>query len=95
MLAACNTSGALTDPGESEPLPGFRSSLLEAGARNVVASNWYVDNASTRALMLDFYAGLHNGMAASMALQNAEQTVSTQSTWQHPFYSAAFQSFTQ
>ena len=93
VLAACNTSSA--DPGQVEPPPDLRNALLQAGARTVIASNWDVDNASTRALMLAFYKQAGPRASPSLALQLAQQSIASTAAWRHPFYWAAFQSFTQ
>jgi len=92
VLAACNTSAA--DPDQIERLPDLRNAMLLAGAHNVVASNWDVDDKSTHLLMLAFYRQLTTGLSPAAALQTAEQSVRSNSSWNHPFYWAPFEVFT-
>jgi CHAT domain-containing protein/tetratricopeptide (TPR) repeat protein len=91
VLAACNTTAS--DPGRIEPVFDLRNALLGSGAHGVIASNWDVDDRSTQALMLAFYRQLFQGVAPGQSLQRAEQTVSTDPNWQHPYYWASFQLF--
>jgi CHAT domain-containing protein len=91
VLAACNTTAS--DPGRIEPVLDLRNALLRSGAHSVIASNWDVDNRSTQALMLAFYGQLFQGVAPGQSLQRAEQTVSSDPDWQHPYYWASFQLF--
>ena len=93
VLAACNTRSA--DPDQIERLPDLRNALLTAGAHTVVASSWDVDNASTRALMVAFYAQMQQHVTASRALEIAEQKIASNGEWQHPYFWAPFQAFTQ
>ena len=93
VLAACSTD----EEGRValEPPQGLRNALLDAGVHTVVVSNWDVENASTRALMLALYREAGLGVSVSHALRLAEQSIASTPQWQHPFYWAAFQSFTQ
>ncbi len=52
-LAACRTGSQAYLPGEESS--GLVRSLLEMGARNVVASHWAVDDRSTGVWMKEFY----------------------------------------
>ena len=92
MLAACNTTSA--DPDQVEWLPNLRSALLHSGVHTVVASNWDVDDGSTRSLVLAFYPNLLRGVSPSRALQLAQQSVHANRAWAHPYYWAAFETFT-
>jgi CHAT domain-containing protein len=92
VLAACNTTSA--DPDQAEELPDLRNALLLSGAQTVVASNWDVDDRSTRSLMLAFYKQLASGLSPTQSLQSAQQTVRSTGGWQHPYYWAAFEVFT-
>jgi len=92
VLAACNTTAA--DPDQMEELPDLRNALLLSGAQTVVASNWDVDDRSTRSLMLAFYKQLASGLSPTQSLQSAQQTIRSTGGWQHPFYWAAFEVFT-
>jgi CHAT domain-containing protein len=92
VLAACNTTAA--DPDQVEELPDLRNALLSSGAQTVIASNWDVDDRSTRSLMLAFYKQLASGLSPTQSLQSAQQTVRSTGGWQHPYYWAAFEVFT-
>jgi CHAT domain-containing protein len=92
VLAACNTTAA--DPDRIEQLPDLRNAILRSGAHIVVASNWDVDDQSTRSMMLTFYHHLLLGRSASQALQTAQQSVRSDREWQHPYFWASFETFT-
>jgi hypothetical protein len=91
VLAACNTASA--GPDQLQKIPDLRNALRLAGVRSVVASNWDVDDRSTRALMSTFYKQLAAGHAVSQSLQFAEEEVRSQKVWQHPYYWAPFEVF--
>jgi CHAT domain-containing protein len=91
VLAACNTTSV--DPDQIERLPDLRNALLLSGVQTVVASNWDVDDRSTRSLMLDFYNHLVLGLSPARALQLAQKSIYSTSDWQHPYYWAAFETF--
>jgi CHAT domain-containing protein len=44
--------------------------------------------------MLAFYKQLASGLSPTQSLQSAQQTVRSTGGWQHPFYWAAFEVFT-
>lgn len=50
---------------------GLESAFLDAGARDVVASAWEVDDAISAQLMTAMHAGLAQGMTVEVALQRA------------------------
>lgn len=56
VLSACETSAGLHKPGQGTA--SLQAALHAAGARTAICSLWKVDDAMTRALMLDFYARL-------------------------------------
>ncbi|WP_119353663.1 CHAT domain-containing tetratricopeptide repeat protein [Azohydromonas sediminis] len=85
-LSACETGLSRVAPGDE--LVGLVRGFLLAGAPNVVATLWTVDDASTAALMQEFYAGLCAGRRPAAALRDAQSARAA--AGQHPFYWAAF-----
>jgi len=70
VLSACQTMRARS--GRSGGFAGLTGAFLAAGAQGVVGSLWRVDDALTRALMIDFhraYRTTGNGAAALRAAQ--------------------------
>lgn len=72
VLSACET--ALGGPGsDGIEIAGISSYFLDANrASTVLASLWQVNDASTSALMQQFYANLADGMTKSEALRQAQ-----------------------
>lgn len=92
VLAACNTTA--TGPDRFAEIPDLRNAMLRAGARTVVASTWNVDDHSTHALMLSFYREILKGKTPEESLRVAKESIQAIPSWQHPFYWASFESFT-
>jgi CHAT domain-containing protein len=65
VLAACRTGRASVLPGDEAD--GLVRSLLEMGAKNVLASHWAVSDRSTAYWMSLFYDKLHSGEAVAKA----------------------------
>ncbi len=85
-LSACETGlGAIRS---GDDVVGLTRGFLYAGASNIIASLWEVDDDSTQLLMQKFYAGLKNGINKRDALRAAQLEVRKQ--YPHPFYWAAF-----
>ncbi|MEO7969984.1 MAG: CHAT domain-containing tetratricopeptide repeat protein [bacterium] len=95
VLSACETARGRVGAGEG--MIGLTWAFFVAGSPATVVSQWKVDSAATKLLMLDFHRGLKTSlgnpkitnkksealrMAALKMLQNAE--------YQHPFYWASF-----
>lgn len=87
-LSACESGVAPKQGGMALALSG---ATLCAGAREVLASLWAVDDQATQLLMADFYQQLCSGQTAAIALQQAQKHV--RQMYQHPFFWAAFQLF--
>jgi len=85
-LSACETGLSRIAPGDE--LVGLVRGFLMAGAPSVVATLWTVEDASTAALMQDFYARLRVGARPSAALRAAQSALAQRG--RHPFYWAAF-----
>jgi CHAT domain-containing protein len=93
-VSACRSAGSRTYSGEG--LIGFAWAFLQAGAGNVVAGIWDVDDAATSKLMDGLYAGLARGEAPAAALRRAKLGLLRSGTmWRKPFFWAPFEVFTR
>jgi len=93
-LSACQTAGSRTYYGEG--LTGFSWAFLSAGARNVVAGLWEVDDRATARLMATFYDELANGRSPVSALRQAKLSLlASDGAYRKPRYWAAFETFTR
>ncbi|HWX55980.1 MAG TPA: CHAT domain-containing tetratricopeptide repeat protein [Verrucomicrobiae bacterium] len=80
---------------QSEGIVGLAWAFQHAGARQVVAGLWDVDDAATPELMDHFYAAIQNGKSAADALRSAKLTMLHSNTvYRHPFYWASLQLYT-
>lgn len=88
-ISSCHGAGQRTFTGEG--LVGLAWAFQRAGAREVVAALWQVDDASTVKLMDSMYAGIHAGMAPVDALHEAKlKLLRSKNFWQKPQYWAPF-----
>jgi MYXO-CTERM domain-containing protein len=88
VLSACDTGvGSVT---RGEGVLGLRRAFVMAGAETVVMSLWRVDDASTRDLMLGYYARLKQGAGRADAMRDAQLALLDSETTAHPFFWAAF-----
>ena len=69
---------------------GLTRAFLHAGAGNVVATLWPVDDWATAALMERFYGASPAGADPAGALAAAQRAALTASASAHPFYWAGF-----
>jgi CHAT domain-containing protein len=89
-VSACRSAGERSFSGEG--LVGFAWAFLHAGARDVIAGLWDVDDASTAQLMDGLYAGIQGGQSPSAALHTAKLTLLHSSgNFRKPYYWAPFQ----
>ncbi len=91
-ISACRSAGARTLSGEG-PV-GFEWAFFHAGARNVVAGLWDVNDRSTSELMDRFYAKLQAGHAYAAALREAKLDM-LETPFHKPYYWAPFQLYTR
>jgi CHAT domain-containing protein/Tfp pilus assembly protein PilF len=92
-LSACRSAGARAYSGEG--LVGLSWAFLRAGAHNVVAGLWDVNDMSTANLMADFYSRLTRGAAPTDALHQAKLgLVHSNGAYRKPFYWGPFQLYT-
>lgn len=93
-LSACTAAGAKAFRGEG--LVGFAWAFLGAGAENVVASLWEVDDASTPQLMEQMYRQIELGRTPGEALREAKLALLRGGTaLQKPYFWGAFLHFQQ
>jgi CHAT domain-containing protein len=89
-VSACDGIGKRTYAGEG--LVGLSWAFLRAGAHNVIASLWEVNDDSTPQLMDELYKGLSAGQDPATALRNAKLSlVHSEGNFRKPFYWAPFQ----
>src|ERR1017187_10012711 len=69
-ISACTSAGAKAYSGEG--LMGFAWAFLQAGAQNVIASLWDVDDARSVDIMRRLYAGMAAGQSPARALRSAK-----------------------
>lgn len=91
-LSACTAAGSKSYRGEG--LLGFAWAFLSAGAGNVVATLWEVDDAGTPQLMEQMYRQIRLGRPAEVALREAKLAfLRSETALRKPYYWAAFQHF--
>jgi len=93
VLSACQTglgSGALADVPAGDDWVGLTRAFLHAGARNVVATLWPVDDWATAALMERFYGAGDVAAEPVGALAEAQRALIAVPATAHPFYWAGF-----
>jgi len=89
-ISACNGAGNRAYAGEG--LVGLSWAFLRAGAHNVIAALWEVNDASTPQLMDQLYSELGKGRDPATALRDAKlQLLHSDSVFRRPFYWGAFQ----
>lgn len=89
VLSACRT--AQGDLVQGEGLVGLVNAFLYAGARNVVATLWPVDDRATAQLMAEFYHQLLvERQPPAFALRLAQQSLREQPAFRSPYFWAPF-----
>jgi CHAT domain-containing protein/Tfp pilus assembly protein PilF len=93
-LSACRGAGARDYWGEG--LLGFSWAFLHAGARNVVASLWNVEDAAASETMARLYTELRTGRSPADALRTAKLALlHSGGAYRRPFYWAPFVIYTR
>lgn len=93
VLSACQTglgSGRLADVPAGDDWVGLTRAFLHAGAANVVATLWAVEDQATAFLMERFYDELTGGSDPVRALARAKRSFAAARAGAHPFYWAGF-----
>ncbi len=86
VLSGCDTGqGALT---QGDDLVSLNRAFLNAGAGNVIATLWKVDDQSSALLVRRLFEHLRAGHSPADALRRAQ--VETREQYPHPYYWAAF-----
>ena len=90
-LSSCRSAGARVYSGEG--LVGLAWAFLQAGARNVVAGLWDVDDESTGQLMSRMYRDVTRGVAPDDALRAAQLNFihAARPAYRKPYYWGPFQ----
>ena len=88
VLSACDT-GRHGDNSGGEALGGLVSTFVEAGARNVVVSNWEVDTRSSMRLMQDMFARKSASQADALAAAERSMMASPDQ-YSNPYFWAPF-----
>jgi CHAT domain-containing protein/Tfp pilus assembly protein PilF len=91
VLSACETARGRASAGEG--VIGLSWAMFVAGVPSVLVSQWKVESASTRDLMLDFHRRLRAAPATATkaeALRQAALKVMKAPETSHPFYWAGF-----
>jgi CHAT domain-containing protein/Tfp pilus assembly protein PilF len=93
-ISACRSAGSKAYSGEG--LIGFAWAFLDAGAHNVVAGIWNVDDAAAPLLMKEFYKEWREGGDPAAALRGAKrELMRAGGAFRKPYYWGAFEVFTR
>jgi len=93
-ISACRSAGARSFAGEG--LVGLAWAFLSAGAHNVIAGLWNVEDASTAQMMEQIYREMRDGSTPAVALRSAKLAlIHSQTAYRKPFYWAPFVLFTR
>jgi CHAT domain-containing protein len=93
VLSACQTalaSGAVSDVPAGDDWVGLVRAFLGAGAENVIATLWAVEDRSTARLMERMYRRLRAGNAEVAALSQAQRETLRNPATRGPFHWAGF-----
>ena len=93
-ISACHSAGAKTYSGEG--LMGFAWAFLQAGAQNVIASLWDVDDAGSVEIMRRLYAEIAAGQPPAPALRAAKLALMRSGDrYKPPYFWGSLQVFTR
>jgi CHAT domain-containing protein len=93
VLSACRTgvaAGTLADVPAGDDWVGLVQAFLYAGASNVMATLWPVQDRASADLMTRFYTTLQSGRPEAEALAEAQRAMLRNPGTAHPFYWAGF-----
>lgn len=92
-LSACETAlgvGSMWDVPPGDDWVSLSAAFLGAGAANVLASLWQVEDLATAELMQRFYRHLTADMSLAASLAEAQRELIANPDTAHPFYWAGF-----
>ena len=93
-ISACRGAGVRAYLGEG--MVGFAWAFLKAGASNVVAGLWDVDDRATSMLMERMYRGLAHGQSPAVALRDAKLAlIASGGSLARPLYWGPFQAYSR
>ena len=93
VLSACQTalaSGAVADVPSGDDWVGLVRAFLTAGAANVIATLWAVEDRSTARFMTQLHRGLRAGESEMVALSRTQREMLRNPGTSSPFYWAGF-----
>jgi CHAT domain-containing protein len=93
VLSACQTgvgAGSVADVPPGDDWVGLVRTFLFAGASNVVATLWPVEDRSTAQFMAEFYRRYIVQRSPGEALSEAQRAMAREPRTSHPFYWAGF-----
>lgn len=88
VLSACKTG--LGDVTNGQGVYGLRRAFAIAGSESQLMSLWAVNDYSTNTFMVNYYKRLMNNVGRSDVLRQTQLEMLANSTYQHPYYWAAF-----
>jgi len=88
VLSGCETGVGIYD--DSLGLNGLTHSFIQAGAQNLIASLWKVNDRVTERMMTEFYRGYTNGLGINEALWQAQKLIRNNPRTRHPKYWAGW-----
>jgi CHAT domain-containing protein len=88
VLSACQTARGRVAPGEG--VIGMSWALAMAGVPTTLVSQWPVDSAATRALMIAFHRERLAGQSHAAALRRAARALLADARYRHPYYWGGF-----
>lgn len=92
-VSACRSAGGKTYGGEG--LVGFAWAFMKAGAGNVIAGLWDVNDRSTLQLMTGLYSRIAAGAPVAEALRSSKlELIHSGGSYAKPFYWAPFELYT-
>ncbi|HEU4834752.1 MAG TPA: CHAT domain-containing tetratricopeptide repeat protein, partial [Pyrinomonadaceae bacterium] len=88
VLSACETARGRIGAGEG--MVGLSWAMFMAGVPSIVVSQWKVESAGTRDLMINFHRGMISSGTKSASLRQAALKVMKNPATSHPFYWGGF-----